>query len=136
MTQETLASIDLFSELSKAEIRAIEKLMTPITIKAGRTFITEGAVGREAFIMLEGTATVRRKGRLVSTVGPGEVIGEMSLVSNSHRLATVTAETDVIAEVLNRREFISLLDQNAKISRKLMVSAIRRLHELEPALLS
>ncbi len=133
---ETLAKIDLFSELTKPELRAIEKLMTPIDIKAGKEFITEGTPGREAFIILSGTAVVRRHGRLVATVGAGEVLGEMAVVAGLHRTATVTAETNIVAEVLDRREFSSLLDQNAKISKKIMIAAIKRLHELEPGLLN
>lgn len=134
--REALAKIDLFSELSKAELRTIEKLMTPVDIKAGKQFITEGTPGREAFIILEGTATVRRGNRLVATVGPGEVLGEMAAVANLHRTATVTAQTDMIAEVLDRREFSSLLDQNARISKKIMIAVIKRLHGLEPGLLN
>ncbi len=134
--RETLAAIDLFSELTKAELRQIERLMTPIDIRAGREFITEGSAGREAFIILEGTATVRHKGRLVATVGPGEVLGEVAVLAGLPRSATVTAETDVVAEVLDRREFGALLDSNAKLSKKILIAAIKRLHELEPGLLN
>ncbi len=135
-TRETLAAIDLFSELSKSELREIEKLMTPIDIRAGREFITEGSVGREAFIILEGTATVRHRGRLVATVGPGEVLGEVAVLAGLPRSATVTAETDMVAEVLDRREFSALLDSNPKLSKKILIAAIKRLHDLEPGLLS
>ncbi len=134
--REALAKIDLFSELSKAELRSIEKLMTPIDIRAGREFITEGEPGREAFIILEGTAEVRRGGRLIATVGAGEVLGEMAVVAGLHRTATVTAQTPMIAEVLDRREFSALLDQNAKISKKILIAVVKRLHGLEPGLLN
>ncbi len=134
-TRETLARIDLFADLSKTELKAIEHLMTPVDFRAGREFITEGSVGREAFILLEGSATVRRNGRLVATVGPGEVLGEMAVLAGLPRSATVTAETDVVAEVLDRREFSALLDSNPKLAKKIMIAAIRRLHGLEPGLL-
>lgn len=133
---ETLARIDLFSELTKAERRRIERLMTPVDIRAGREFITEGSIGREAFIILEGTATVRHRGRLVATVGPGEVLGEVAVLAGLPRSATVTAETDIVAEVLDRREFGALLDENPKISKKILIAAIKRLHSLEPGLLN
>jgi CRP-like cAMP-binding protein len=60
----------------------------------------------------------------------------MAAVAGLHRTATVTAETDIVAEVLDRREFSSLLDQNSRICKKIMVAAIRRLHELEPGLIN
>ncbi len=134
--RETLAQIDIFSELSKAELRDIGRLMTPIDIRAGKEFITEGSSGREAFIILEGQATVRLGGRLIATVGPGEVIGEMAVVAGLPRSASVSAETDIVAEVLDRREFMALIDSNPKLSKKIMIAAIKRLHELQPGILS
>ncbi|MEZ5230619.1 MAG: cyclic nucleotide-binding domain-containing protein [Acidimicrobiales bacterium] len=131
----TLARIDLLSELSKTELRQIERLMTPIDIRAGREFITEGTPGREAFIILEGIASVRHNGRVIATVGPGEVLGEVAVVAGLRRSATVVAETDIVAEVLDRREFVALLDANPKLSQKILIAAIKRLHDLEPGLL-
>ncbi len=134
--RETLAQIDIFSELSKAELRDIGRLMTPIDIRAGKQFITEGSPGREAFIILEGQATVRLGGRLVATVGPGEVIGEMAVIAGLPRSASVIAETDIVAEVLDRREFMALIDSNPKLTKKIMIAAIKRLHDLQPGILS
>lgn len=135
-SQDTLAQISLFSDLSKADVKKLARLMTPVDIKAGREFITEGKPGREAFILLEGTASVRRGKRLIATLGPGDFIGEMSVIAGYPRSATVTAETDLVCEVLNRREFSSLLDEVPTIARKIMVAAIKRLHELEPGMAS
>lgn len=133
-SNETLSQITLFSDLSKADVKKIERLMTPVSIKAGREFITEGKPGREAFILVEGTASVHHGKRLVATLGPGDVIGEMSVLAGFPRSATVRAETDLTCEVLNRREFSSLLDEVPTIARKIMVAAIKRVHELQPGL--
>ncbi len=135
-SQETLAQIHLFSDLSKAELKKIERLMTPVDIKKGKEFITEGKPGREAFILLEGTASVHRGKRLIATLGPGDIIGEMSILAGHPRSATVRAETDIVCEVLDRREFSSLLDEVPTIARKIMVTAIKRLHDLDPGLAS
>ena len=135
-SQETLAQIHLFSDLSKAELKKIERLMTPVDIKKGKEFITEGKPGREAFILLEGTVSVHRGKRLIATLGPGDIIGEMSILAGHPRSATVRAETDIVCEVLDRREFSSLLDEVPTIARKIMVTAIKRLHDLDPGLAS
>lgn len=133
---ESLAAIDLFSGLTKAELKRVQGLMTPVSIKAGREFISQGTSGREAFILLSGEASVRRNGRLVATVGGGEVLGEIALLGGLPRSASVTAETAIEAEVLTRREFIALLDESPVISRKITLAVIERLQQLEPGLLN
>lgn len=131
---DVLSSLALFEGLSKSELRKVAALTTPSTIKAGEEFITEGRSGREAFIITSGRGTVRRGNRVVAGVGPGDVIGEMALFDEFNRTATVTADTDLEVEVLTRPEFMSLLDQVPGIARKLMTTAFKRIHELEPSL--
>ena len=135
-TIAALASIELFAGLSKKELAAIDRLMTPIDIKAGKEVIKEGTAGREAFIIVEGTASVWRDGKLIASVGKGSVLGEVALLANRARTATVQAETAMTVEVLNRREFEQLLDQNPAITRKLHVATAKRVHQLEPSMLS
>lgn len=135
-TIATLASIELFAGLSKKELAAIDRLMTPVDIKAGKQVIKEGTAGREAFIIVEGTASVWRDGKLIASVGKGSVLGEVALLANRPRTATVQAETAMTVEVLNRREFEQLLDQSPAITRKLLVATAKRIHQLEPSMLS
>ena len=132
---DSLASIDLFDGLSKRDLRSVQRLMRPVSIAAGTEFITEGDVGREAFIVVDGEATVWRRGRLVSTVGPDAVIGEMAVLTGLTRTATLRAETDMELQALARRDFLGLLDETPTMTRKLLVSTITRLQELEPGLL-
>lgn len=128
---ETLPNIELFSELSKKELKNIASLMTPIRVKAGRHLTEEGAPGREFMIIVEGTATVKRKGRVLAQLGPGDFFGELAVVAGVPRTATVIADTDMTIETLNRREFSSLLDESPRIAKKILVGAVRRLHEIE-----
>ncbi|MCU0274279.1 MAG: cyclic nucleotide-binding domain-containing protein [Acidimicrobiales bacterium] len=130
-TDDTLKNIELFSELSAKELRDVAKLMTPVAVKAGRDLTVEGEPGREFMIILEGTATVRRNGRVVATLGPGDFFGEMAVVAGVPRTATVTADTDMTLEALNRREFSTLLDESPKLAKKILVGAVKRLYELE-----
>lgn len=131
---DVISQHSMFSNLSKAELRKVAKLMTSSTIRAGKEFITEGANAKEAYIVIDGAATVRRGGRIVASVGPGDVLGEMALVANIKRTATVTADTDLTVECMTRTEFLSLLDQVPQISKKLLVTALERIHELEPSI--
>lgn len=134
-TTDILSSIDIFSGLSKKELAQIGRLMSAIRIASGKEIIKEGAVGREAFIIVEGDASVWRNGKLIASVGPGAVLGEMALLANTPRTATVRAETDMIVEVLNRSEFVALLEDSPKVALKLLTTTIQRLVELEPSLL-
>lgn len=132
--QAQLESIELFSELSKKELRSVSQLMTTANIKAGKALMTEGEPGREFLVILEGEATVRRSGRVVARVGSGDFLGELAVIAGVPRTATVTADTDMVVSVLNRREFSGLLDQQPKIVKKVLVGTVKRLHSLEPGL--
>ena len=117
--QAALEGIGIFSELTRGQHRSVARLMTCVPVKAGRA------------LTIEGQASVRRDGRLVATLGPGEFFGEMSLIAGAPRSATVTAETDMLIETLNRREFSSMLGKNPSLARKVLVGAVKRLHGLE-----
>ncbi len=128
--QAALAGAGLFSELGKGQQRSLARLMTCVEVPAGRALTTEGEPGREFMIIVDGKASVRRGGRQVATLGAGDFLGEMSLIAGTPRSATVTAETDMVVEILNRREFSSLLDESPSVARKVMVGAVKRLQEV------
>ena len=128
---ERLSNIELFSELTNKEIKKVASFMTTIDVREGRDLTVQGTVGREFMIIAEGEATVRRNGRLVATLGPGDFFGELAVIAGVPRTATVTAESPMVVEALNRREFSSLLDESPKLSRKILVGAVKRLHDLE-----
>ncbi|MDW3217316.1 MAG: cyclic nucleotide-binding domain-containing protein [Acidimicrobiales bacterium] len=128
---EQLADIELFSELSKKELRKVASFMTPITVKAGRDLTIQGQPGREFMIIAEGEATVRRNGRVLARYQPGDFFGELAVIAGVPRTATVTADTDMVVEALNRREFSSMLDESPKLAKKILVGAVKRLHEIE-----
>ena len=128
---EQLAEIELFSELSKRELKKVASFMTPIKVKAGRDLTVQGQPGREFMIITEGHATVRRNGRVIARFGPGDFFGELAVIAGVPRTATVTADTDMVVEALNRREFTSMLDESPRIAKKVLVGAVMRLYELE-----
>ena len=128
---ERLGQIELFSELTSKEIKKVASYMTTIDVRAGRDLTVQGTVGREFMIIADGEATVRRNGRLIATLGPGDFFGELAVIAGVPRTATVTAETKMTIEALNRREFSSLLDETPALAKKILVGAVKRLHEIE-----
>ena len=128
----TLAKIPLFKECTKKELQAVSRLVTPIQVKAGKVLTKEGDAGREFMIIASGTAVVRRKGRKVASLGPGDFFGELALLAGVPRTATVIAESDMVVEALNRAEFATLLDESPSIARKVLSAVAKRSYDNEP----
>lgn len=126
MSALELSYISIFAELGTRELGAIEKLMTTVMSPEGKRLTTQGKPGREFLIIEDGTARVEIDDRTVAHLGPGDFVGELSLITGDARTATVTATSDMILRVLNRREFSALLDESPRICRKIMVAAVRR----------
>ncbi|MFT5267128.1 MAG: CRP/FNR family cyclic AMP-dependent transcriptional regulator [Acidimicrobiales bacterium] len=126
-----LAEIGIFSELSKRELKTVARLMTGLEIKEGATLTRQGAPGREFMIISGGTAKVEIDGQTVAHLAAGDFLGELAVISGTPRTATVTATSAMTVEVLNRREFMSLLDESASLGRKVLVGAVKRLQTNE-----
>lgn len=125
---QTLSEIPIFSECTRKELKAISKLVTPVNITAGKVLVKEGEPGREFMIIAEGAATVRRNGRKVATLGPGDFFGELAVLAGVPRTATVIADTDMVVEAMNRQEFSSLLDESPAMAKKILMGAVKRLY--------
>ncbi len=105
---DRLGSVEFFSECSQRELRAIASFCTPIEVRAGRVLTEQGADGRECFVVMQGQAVVERDGFIVGHIVDGSVIGEIALLGDGVRTATVTAATDMTLLVLSRSEFGAL----------------------------
>jgi CRP-like cAMP-binding protein len=128
---EQLAAVPLFEGLSKKQLRRISSLMTRIDRPAGQVLTREGERGSEFFIVLEGELEVRQGDRVIATHQSGDYLGEIALVDKRPRTATVVARTPVSVEVLNRREFVSLLAEAPEFSEQIMATMARRLADDE-----
>lgn len=129
--EDQLASVSIFAEMSRREIKALRRLMTPVQVREGRELTRQGEPGREFMVILDGTAVVRRNGRKVADLGPGDFLGELAVLSGAPRTATVVATSEMSLEILNRRELMTMLDENPRVARKILVGAVKRLHDLE-----
>jgi len=100
---------ELGTQLNEHELAALSQLSTLVELPAGRRFVAEGSIGQEALVVVQGQASVQRNGEQIATVGKGSFLGEMSLVCNEPRNASLVADTPVVLAVLSRREFHSLM---------------------------
>ncbi len=128
---EHLAETPLFSALSKRDLQRLAKASNEVVRPAGSVLVDQGDAGREAFVLVEGAATVKRNGRKVGTLGPGDAIGELSLLDHGPRTATVTADTDVTLLVLSAREFSGVLEEVPGLAHKLLAQLATRVRELD-----
>ncbi len=128
---ESLRNVSLFSACSKKELETVAKATDEITMTAGTLIMDQGQTGREAFVVVEGEVVVKRNNRKVATLGPGSVVGEMSLLDRGPRTATVICDTDCTLLVIDHRRFRSVVDEIPSISHKLMSSLAARIRELD-----
>lgn len=127
----TFRSLPLFRECTDAELREIDAVSDPVSVKAGRSLVRQGEVGREFVVIVEGTASVTRDDETIATLGPGDHFGELALLVDHPRNATVTALTDLRIEVIDRRGFQSVLEGSPHLTRNLLMSLAKRLSEVD-----
>jgi len=125
---ELLRNVPLFAGCSKAELQQVAQLADELDLAQGATLIREGERGREFIVVAEGTVEVTRGGKTINQLGAGDFIGEIALVVDRPRTATVTATSPVRLLVVTDRAFTRLLEQVPSISVKVMQSLGERLH--------
>jgi CRP-like cAMP-binding protein len=124
---DQLRQVSLFSACTPQELELIAGRTTRLEFEPGDVLAKEGALGREFLVLVDGEATVRVGDREVATLGPGEFFGEVALLDDGPRTATVTAKTHVVAEVLSQSEFSSLLLDAPRLMKNLLVVVAHRL---------
>ncbi len=129
---EAMARVPLFSRCSKSDLAKIARLADELDVPAGKMLTKAGARGREFFVILDGMVDVRRDTRLLPPLGPGDFFGEIALVSDIPRTATVTALTPVRALVITDRAFRDLLRKRPEIQARVLAAVGARLAALSP----
>jgi CRP-like cAMP-binding protein len=126
-----LESVPLFSGFTTRELRDVAKATVELTLDEGKEFVSQGDVGREAFIIVEGRADVLRGGHKIAELGPGRVVGELALLDHGPRTASVVAATPLTVLVLGPREFSGLLDEVPTLTHKILAALASRVRELD-----
>lgn len=124
---EQLKRVALFSACTRDELELIDSATTELRFPAGKTLARQGETGHEFVVIVEGRARVEIGDQTVATIEAGDFFGEIALLDGGPRTATVTAETDVVAEVIGQREFAALIERTPHLAHKLLVGLARRL---------
>jgi len=128
---EHLRKISLFESFSQKDLEKIAKAGDEVSMPAGSLIVDQGQMGREAFVVLEGSVVVKRNGKKVATLGPGSIVGELSLLDHGPRTATANCETDCTLLVLSQRTFLAVIDDVPALSHKLLGNLANKVRELD-----
>lgn len=123
---KAISHVPLFAQCSKRDLEEIAQVADEIDLREGKEMTREGAPGREFFVLLEGTADVRRKNRKVATLKGGDFFGEIALVSRKPRTATVVATSPVRALVITEQSFRGLIEHQPRIQLKVLQALAER----------
>jgi CRP/FNR family cyclic AMP-dependent transcriptional regulator len=124
---ELLKKVPLFAGCSKSELKELALIADEIDLRDGHVLTREGRPGREFFVMVEGTAQVTRKDKKIADLGSGDWFGEIALLTDAPRTATVTATSPVDVLVVTDRSFHRVVETMPSIALKVLAVVGERL---------
>jgi CRP-like cAMP-binding protein len=133
MVAERLHGVPWFAACTDSQLAEIAQIAERLHVQEGEVILREGRLGRELFIILEGSVVVTRAGRVVNEWGPGDYFGELAAIEAAPRNATVTAISELDVLIVGPREFEAMMEipgfRNA-----LLVGMTRRIREADDKL--
>jgi len=129
--QELIKQVPLFSDLDKRELQGLASSMKERNFDVGDTIAVEGQSGVGFFIIDEGEATISVKGEDLNTLGHGDYFGEVALIDDGARTATITAKSPLKCYGITSWEFRPLVEENAELAWKMLQTMAKRLREAE-----
>jgi CRP/FNR family transcriptional regulator, cyclic AMP receptor protein len=123
---DSLRRAPLFSDLSKDELQQLAKVTEDLEVEEGKVLCREGEPAQEFFVIIDGEVEVTRQGRRLSTLSDGDFFGEIALLEDIPRTATVTATKPLRFFVLTRQAFWSTVDRNPQVERKVLRALAKR----------
>jgi CRP/FNR family cyclic AMP-dependent transcriptional regulator len=127
---EALKRAPLFEGLSRKELVELARVTEDLEVPPGKALCKEGEIGREFFVIVDGEVDVTKNGKRVATRAGGEFFGEIALLEETRRTATVTAKTPLRFFVLTRSDFRRLINENRNVEGKVLRALARRVVEL------
>jgi CRP-like cAMP-binding protein len=128
---ELLSRIPLLAGIDRKHLEQVARICDEVDLPAGKVIVKEGTSGSEFFVIIDGTCSVERAGARLSDLGPGDFFGELALLADIPRSATVTATTAGRFLVLGHREFHSLVADYPAIQAAILAAVASRLSSAE-----
>ncbi|HYP48574.1 MAG TPA: cyclic nucleotide-binding domain-containing protein [Thermoleophilaceae bacterium] len=133
MDEARLRGIDLFAPLSRNERQAIASRAEEVDVDEGVELVTEGDFAYEFFVIVDGSAEVVRDGRRIADLGPGDFLGEMGIVNQARRNATVVARSPMQLIVMTGQDFRGMEIQAPDVAERIGEEVERRCEVLQEA---
>jgi CRP/FNR family transcriptional regulator, cyclic AMP receptor protein len=127
--EDLIKGVPLFSHTSKKELAAIAAEADELTLPAGKALTQQGERGREFMVIVDGGAKVEKDGKLVNELGPSDFLGEIALLSDVPRTATVTTTQETTVLVLTDRAFKRVADRIPSVHESLIAALTARLQD-------
>jgi CRP-like cAMP-binding protein len=124
---DLLKRVPLFASCSKGECRVLATIADELDLPEGRALTREGQPGREFFVLVDGTVDVIQGGKKIAELGAGDWLGEIALLTNAPRTATVTATSPVRVLVITDRAFRQVVEATPSIAVKVLERVGERL---------
>lgn len=124
---DTLRKVPLFADLDDKDLEQVANAMRERRYKAGETVTEEGTGGAGFFVVEEGQGDVTVGGEAKGSIGPGDYFGEIALINESFRTATIIAKTDMLCHGLTPWDFKPLVEGNSQIAWKLLTAMSQKL---------
>ncbi|HEY5651206.1 MAG TPA: cyclic nucleotide-binding domain-containing protein [Acidimicrobiia bacterium] len=128
---EYLKKVPLFAGMSKKDLTAVARAADETNLTSGEVIVFQDDSAPAAYILVSAEAIVRRNNRKVAELGPGDVIGELALISDAPRNATVVATKDGTVLEVPRRHFLGLIENSPALARRVMSQLADRLAEAD-----
>lgn len=131
---DLLRRVPIFADLERRELEEVASSLKERTFRAGETIAEEGQGAVGFFIIEEGSARVTVKGEDRGRLGPGDYFGEIALIAESARTATVIAETDLRCLAMTFWDFRPFVENNGRVAWKMLQALSKRVRDLEQRL--
>jgi CRP/FNR family cyclic AMP-dependent transcriptional regulator len=129
---QMLRRVPLFTQCKGEPLDLISRLADEVDVPDGYTLMRQGDIAQEFFLIVDGRVRIERDGSTVATLGPGDYLGEIALISEGPRTATAVTEGPAKLLVITHRGFNSLLDSSSTIRNAILEGLATRLRRLEP----
>jgi CRP/FNR family transcriptional regulator, cyclic AMP receptor protein len=131
VTDSALRGVPLFSGMTDRALDAISELVSQRTFETDEDLVREGEPGDSFLVIRAGWAIVLKNESQLSQLGPGDFLGEISLIDGGPRTATVRATTPIDALVISRNDFATLMDRHPAIRLELLMALTARIRRSE-----
>ena len=128
---DMLHSIPLFSKLRRSDLERLGQLADVVDVDTGRVLMREGDIGSQMFVIASGRVRVEKAGAMINDLGPGTWVGEIALLSEGPRTATVTVSEPSRLFVVSHSDFHSLMDELPSVRAAVLDSVAERLRRSE-----